>query len=163
MYRNKIWDIGPVPGGGFLADSFPVVDLEMRVTWGDSDPAGISYYARTFDWFTNGRMNFFRSYGFPYMETFHGQGIALINLHADCDYKKMVRPGEKIFIRTSLTDLSRTRMTFTYQVIKEDGPLAEEGKTLHAFTDFDGKPFNLKKRFPVLWEQMVNEWEMLQQ
>jgi len=146
-----------------LTDSFPVVDFEMRVTWGDSDPAGISYYARTFDWFTNGRMNFFRSYGFPYMETFHDKGIALINLHADCDYKKMVTPGDKIFIRTSLTDFSRTRMTFTYQVLTEDGKLAEEGKTLHAFTDTAGKPFNLSKRFPELWDQMIEKWKMPQE
>lgn len=30
--------------------------MEMIVTWGDCDPAGISYYAKNFDWFTNGRM-----------------------------------------------------------------------------------------------------------
>jgi acyl-CoA thioester hydrolase len=132
--------------------------MDMMVTWGDCDAAGISYYARTFDWFTNGRLQFLASFQFPYMKTFHYRGISLVCLTADCQYKKMLRPEDKITVRTSLTSLTRTRMTFTYLIFKQDGELAAEGKTSHAFVDKEGNPFNLKKRFPKLWQQMMDKW-----
>lgn len=141
-----------------MADSFPSHDMEMIVTWGDCDAAGISYYAKAFDWFTNGRMRFMQVYGFPYMETFHGNGISLVCLKADCDYKKMLRPEEPVTVRTSLTALSRSRMTFTYQVLKQDGKLACEGTTSHTYVDDQGLPFNVEKRFPELWKQISSTW-----
>lgn len=147
-------------GGYCVTEAFPTSDMPMTVTWGDSDPAGISYYARTFDWFTNGRLDFLRAYGMPYMETFHAQGIALVCLHADCDYKKMVRPGDKLTLETLLTNLTRTRITFTYRVFNEDGELTQEGVTRLAFTDTNAQPFNLKRRFPELWKQLTDVWQM---
>jgi len=146
-----------------VANTYPKADMKMTVTWGDSDPAGISYYARTFDWFTNARMHFFAEYGFTYMETFHGKGIALVCLHADCDYKKMVRPGEPITVRASLTNFSRTRLAISYQVFNKNGELAEIGETVHAYTDNDGKPFNLKRRHPQLWNELIEKWPIFNQ
>lgn len=143
--------------------SYPSIDMEMKVTWGDCDAAGISYYARTFDWFTNARMFFMAQSEVPYMPTFHDKGIALVCLKADCDYRKMVRPEEALTVRTSLTALSRTRMTFDYQVLKQSGELAAEGKTLHACVDNDGNPFNLKRRFPELWELLLDKWPVFRE
>ncbi|MDB5085419.1 MAG: hypothetical protein JWN30_2305 [Bacilli bacterium] len=141
-----------------MTDSHPRSQMEMMVAWGDCDAAGISYYARAFDWFTNGRMQFLDFYEFPYMETFHSKGISLVCLTADCQYKKMLHPQEKITVRTFLTSLTRTRMTHTYQIFKKDGSLAAEGKTSHAYVDHEGIPFNLKKRFPQLWQKLTGRW-----
>ncbi len=134
----------------------------MTVTWGDCDAAGISYYARTFDWFTNARMHFLACYRFPYMDTFHSQGISLVCLTAECQYKKMVRPDDKLAVRTTLAELTRTRMTFVYRIFKADGELAAEGRTTHACTDHEGNAFNLKKRFPELWRQLTDTWAVFQ-
>lgn len=138
--------------------SYPSADMNMQVTWGDCDAAGISYYARTFDWFTNARMHFMASYEIPYMPTFHDKGIAMVCLKAECNYRKMVRPEEPITVRTTLTELSRTRLTFEYSIYKQSGELAAEGQTLHTCVDRDGNPFNLKKRFPELWELLLEKW-----
>ncbi|MGV3488405.1 MAG: AMP-binding protein, partial [Tuberibacillus sp.] len=35
------------------------------------------YYAKNFEWFTDAYMQFLAHCGFPYMETFHNQGISL--------------------------------------------------------------------------------------
>ncbi|MDY0407097.1 acyl-CoA thioesterase [Virgibacillus sp. 179-BFC.A HS] len=137
-----------------MSEAYLHREMGMTVTWGDCDAAGISYYARNFEWFTDARMQFFADTGFPYMETFQNQGISLVCLKADCNYKKMLRPLEKIKIRTTLSVLTRSRLAFAYQVLKENGELAAEGMTSHAYVDDDGKPFNLKKRFPELWEKM---------
>jgi len=143
-----------------MIDAYPKSEMNMTVTWGDSDPAGISYYAKTFDWFTNGRLHFLSFYGIPYMETFHHQGIALVCLHADCDYKKMVRPEEHLTVQTLLTELTRTRMTFTYRIFDANEQLVQEGITRLVYTDENGKPFNIEKRNPALWQQLTNIWKM---
>lgn len=143
-----------------MIDAYPKSEMNMTVTWGDSDSAGISYYAKTFDWFTNGRLHFLNFYGIPYMETFHHQGIALVCLHADCDYKKMVRPEEHLTVQTLLTELTRTRMTFTYRIFDANEQLVQEGITRLVYTDENGKPFNIEKRNPALWQQLTNIWKM---
>ncbi|RUS45058.1 acyl-CoA thioesterase [Cohnella sp. AR92] len=132
----------------------PAFDFEMTVTWGDCDAAGIHYYARSFDWFTNARMGLLANYGFPYMAAWHHQGIFLVCLHADCQYRKMLRPEDRIVVRTELAELSRTRMAFDYRIYKEGGILAAEGTTKHAYVDPSGSPFNLERRHPELWASL---------
>jgi len=129
-------------------------EMEMYVTWGDCDAAGISYYARNFDWFTNGRLHFFREHGFPYMTKLHENNIFLVCISANCQYKKMLYPDEKITVRTYLKSFSRAKMTFLYEVIKQTGEIAAEGSTVHAFADQSGHAFDMKKRFPELWSEM---------
>ncbi|WP_276353246.1 acyl-CoA thioesterase [Cohnella caldifontis] len=142
--------------------TYPGTDLEMTVTWGDCDAAGIHYYARTFDWFTNARMKFLADHGFPYMETFHHPGISLVCLTADCRFKKMLKPEERITVRASLTTLTRSRLAFDYRIYKSDGQLAAEGTTSHAYVDPEGNPYNLKKRHPGLWASMMDRWPVFQ-
>jgi acyl-CoA thioester hydrolase len=141
-----------------LNSVYPGSHLDMTVTWGDCDAAGIHYYARTFDWFTNARMKLLADHGFPYMDTFHGPGISLVCLTADCRFKRMLKPEERIVVRTELAALTRTRLTFEYRIFKQDGQLAAEGSTSHAYVDPKGEPCNLKKRHPELWARMMDRW-----
>ena len=145
-----------------MADGYPSAEMSMTVSWGDCDASGISYYARTFDWFTNARFHLLDEHAFPYIETFHMSGISLVCLNADCQYKKMLRPQEPITVRTSLTSLTRTRLAFAYQVFKSGGQLAAEGNTTHAYVDNEGNPFNLKRRFPQLWRKLTDRWPVFQ-
>lgn len=132
-------------------------DAELTVAWGDCDAAGISYYAKNFEWYTDAYMQMLDHYELPYMETFHHQGISIVCLKADTEYKKMVLPLEKLTVRTVLTQLTRTRLEFSYQVIKADGTMASVGKTSHAFVNNDGRPLNLQKHFPELWGRLMDK------
>ncbi len=129
--------------------------LNVEVRWGESDAAGIVYYVRYFDWFTEGRMFFLKNNGLDYMENFHDKGIVAVSVSANCEYKRALRPGDMINVKTELTEATPARMTFTYRVFKSpEGELAAKGKTVHAYVDDSGKPFNLQKRFPELWNKL---------
>jgi len=130
------------------------VRVEFTVRWGDCDVAGVTYYIKYFDWFTDGRMAFFEKVGLPYMATFHDHGVELVVIDAFCRYRLSLRPGEKVFLETSVASLTRTRVTFTYRILKEDNIVAAEGSTNHAFVDERGKPFNLAKKYPELWDEL---------
>ncbi|SHI33276.1 acyl-CoA thioesterase [Desulfofundulus thermosubterraneus] len=137
-----------------MSEQYPFCRLEMEVGWGDCDAAGIAYYAQYFDWFSNGRIQLFKKYGLPYMTFFQRQNINMVALEAGCRYKKSLRPEEIIILETVLVILTRTRIGFKYKIFKKDGVLAAEGFTTHAYVDERGKPFDLKKRHPALWEKI---------
>lgn len=128
--------------------------VEFTVRWGDCDAAGITYYVKYFDWFTDGRIALLESVGLPYIDTFHKQKIELVVIDAFCRYRLSLRPSERIYLETSIVSLSRTRITFTYRILKEDNTVAAEGSTNHAFVDERGKPFNLAKKHPELWNEI---------
>lgn len=134
-------------------------DLHKIVGWGDCDAAGISYYAKHFDWFTEARFQLLESFGLPYMETFHHNDVVLVCLKAESDYKKMLRPLEKIKIHTLMTTRTRTRMVFEYEIIKENGDLAGKGFTMHAYVNSAGRPLNLQKSNRGLWERLEKGFE----
>ncbi|MDD3652859.1 MAG: acyl-CoA thioesterase [Desulfotomaculaceae bacterium] len=130
------------------------VRVEFTVRWGDCDAAGVTYYAKYFDWFTDGRIAFLDQVGLSYMDIFHNQGIELVVIDAFCRYRLSLRPVEKVILETSITSLTRTRITFAYRVLKEDNTVTAEGSTNHAYVDDRGKPFNIAKRYPSLWEEL---------
>ncbi|TEB06066.1 acyl-CoA thioesterase YbgC [Pelotomaculum schinkii] len=130
-------------------------EQEMEVRWGDCDAAGIVYHARYFDLFTDGRVALLRQIGLPYQQTFHEQGIVVVAVEATCRYRSSLKPEDKYILTTKLTHLGRTRMNFEYVITKpETHAVAVEGRTMHAFVDNQGKPFDLKKRRPDLWEKL---------
>lgn len=132
--------------------SGPVCLQEMEVRWGDCDAAGIVYYPRYFDWFTDGRVALLKQIKLPYQTCFHEQGIVMVTLEAFCRYRKPLKPEDKCTLRTEISELGRTRMAFNYVVTRsEDGSVAAEGKTVHVYTDPAGKPFDVKKKHPLLW------------
>ena len=141
-----------------MVESYPLSIMEMKVTWGDCDAAGIWYYARVFDWFTNARMKHLVDHGLPYMNTFHDLGIAIVCLKADCEYKKSVRPEDDVRIHTTITTLTRTRLAYQYQIFNKNGDLVAEGVTWHAYVDQEGQAFNLKRRHPELWQRLMQRW-----
>jgi len=136
-------------------DDLKVCRMGMKVRWGDCDAAGIVYYARYFDWFSDGRVELFANIGLPYRKTFHEKGIELVAVEASCRYRQSLRPEEEIILETFLTKVTRARLEFRYRVLRrEDGVLTAEGATAHAYVDAEGKPFDVKKRHPLLWEEI---------
>jgi len=129
--------------------------MEMDVRWGDCDPGGIAYNAKYFDWFSDGRIKLFKKIGLPYHQTFHKQGIEVVVVEANCRYKHSLLPEEEITLEVYLTKLTRSRLEFKYRIIKKNnGALAAEGMTTHAYVDKQGKPIDIKKRYPLIWERL---------
>lgn len=135
---------------------------ELEVRWGDCDAAGIVYYAKYFDLFTDGRVALLKKINIPYQKFFHNQGIVVVAVEATCRYRKSLLPEERYFLSTTLSRLSRTRMVFDYVITgAENGHLVAEGRTVHAFVDGAGKPFDIKKKHPGLWSQLLENYNIV--
>ena len=115
-------------------------DFEYRVRYGDTDKMGISYYANYFVWFEAARTEYFRALGLPYTEC-EKKGYHLPVVETGASYHAPCTYDDLIFIRTSVSELSRSAMHFEYQVInRETEKLLVTGFSRHVFVDQKMKP-----------------------
>lgn len=135
------------------------VSTELEVRWGECDPAGIVYHPAYIDWFSVARMHWLRAHGVGYMEAFHDQGIVVVVLGVQCQYRKTLRAEDNVRVDAQLVSLTRTRMKFAYQVWNAQGELCAEGSTEHAYVDERGHAVNIAKRAPELWKRLVRLYE----
>lgn len=127
------------------------VTIDLEVRWGECDPAGIVYHPNYLDWFSVARMRLLADNGAPYMRHFHDNGVVLVVLTANCQFRKVLRAEDRVKVTATLVGLTRTRMAVEYMVHDEGGNLCVEGKTTHAFVDMKQRPVNVARRSPALW------------
>lgn len=132
-----------------------VNNTEIRVRYEETDKMGFVYYGNYFTWFEVGRTELFRSIGLPYSEL-EKSGIMLPVTEADCKYKISARYDDVVTVRTVVTRLSPVRIHFGYQILSPDGRVMTWGNTGHAFVDSTGRPVNLSKKEPLLWQKIAD-------
>jgi acyl-CoA thioester hydrolase len=134
------------------------VETKLEVRWGECDPAGIVYHPAYIDWFSVARMHFLSENGIKYMDSFHDNGVDVIVTDVACTYKKALRAEDEISVIARLTELSRSRMMFEYEVLNALGDCCASGHTRHAFIDTGSrKPVNLAKAIPEVWSHLGHE------
>lgn len=128
-------------------------DCKIRVRYQETDQMGVVYYGNYFTWFEVGRTELLRSTGSSYREM-ESTGVFLPVVEATCHYKSPARYDDLLTIKTSISKLSVARIVFAYTMVGEDGRLVVEGSTTHAFVSSEGKPLNVAKKSPRMWELM---------
>lgn len=129
------------------------VGTEVRVRYADTDQMGVVYYANYLVWFEVGRNAFFRNLGESYRDL-EERGLLLPVVEAVCRYLHPARYEDMVTVTTSLERLTVARLTFRYEISRGDTLLAT-GHTVHAFLGKEGRPVNVKKRFPELWAKLL--------
>lgn len=113
----------------------PVIDLEERVRYSETDQMGVAHNKAYFEWFELGRTEFCRRRGLAYREI-EAQGFYLVVVEAHCRYRRPLRYDQEFIIRTSLRESTPKKFVFDYALLmKEDGTLAAEGSTIHIVTN----------------------------
>lgn len=125
----------------------------IRVRYQETDQMGVVYHGNYFVWFEVGRSELFRAVGLPYTGL-EEQGVYLPVTHAECSYKRICKYDDLVTIQTRIEKLTAVRLQFHYRVLSEDDRVLAIGATTHAFVDDSGKPVNLVKKVPVLWDKM---------
>ncbi len=124
-----------------------VVDIEIRVRYAETDQMGVAYYANYLVWFEVGRSEFCRKKGFRYTDL-EAMGYRLVVSEAHCRYRSSAKYDELIIIRTQLKHLNKRKITFGYQILREDAKeVIAEGETQHICVDLIGKTKSLPEKF----------------
>lgn len=127
-------------------------ETKINVRYAETDQMGIVHHSVYAIWYEYARTEFSKEMGFPYrkMEE-EGVMTPLVELHS-----KYIMPcgyDEEVVVRTKIGKLTPARVVFEYEVYKEN-KLINTGYTMHAITDKDLKPMNLKKIKPEIYQIM---------
>ncbi|HEY2137367.1 MAG TPA: thioesterase family protein [Xanthobacteraceae bacterium] len=101
---------------------------DVRIVWGDCDPAGIVYYPRYFEMFdTSTTALFERALGmtkYQFLKAFHSLGYPMVDTRAR--FLLPTRYGDDVVIETTISEIKRSSFNITHRLMK-DGKLAVEG------------------------------------
>jgi 4-hydroxybenzoyl-CoA thioesterase len=118
----------------------------IRIEWGDCDPAQIVFYPRYFAMFDGGTQELFRAaLGMPKIQWVKRYGIVGIPL-VDARARFMVPSwyGDDIVLESQVTEWRRSSFSLTHRILK-DGALALEGAETRVWAGADpDKPGGLK-------------------
>ena len=76
----------------------------------------------------------------------------------NCKFKSPARYEDEITIKTSLKEITKVRVVFSYKVINDlDGKLLSLGETMHGWTNKDLKLINAEKAIPEVYYLLSKE------
>jgi acyl-CoA thioester hydrolase len=109
---------------------------------------GVVYHANHLVWFEVGRVEFFRSLGFSYLEMEHKDNCYIVVVEARCRYKAPARYDDEVLVRTSLKNVRESVVHFSYELVRaNDGTLLAEGETTHVVTDAEMKRRSIPEKY----------------
>lgn len=127
-------------------------ETRLTVRYAETDKMGIVHHSNYPIWFEAGRTQFIKALGISYSEI-EGKGFLLPLLELKCQYKSAARYEDEIIVKTTLKDISYTRVTFFYEVFKDgEHESITTGETSHVWTNKNMKPVNMKKHAPEIYE-----------
>lgn len=129
-------------------------ETRLTVRYAETDRMGIVHHSNYPVWFEAGRTDFIRKMGKSYTEI-EDMGILLPLIELKCNFLGTARYEDEIIVRTSLKDISFSRIIFFYEVFKKGEQSAiTTGETMHVWTNNSLKPLNIKKHMPEIYELM---------
>jgi acyl-CoA thioester hydrolase len=111
----------------------------IRVLYGDTDAAGVVYYANYLRYFEAGRAEYMRGKGLPYRDLVDVR-LHLPVIEAKVRYVASARYDDELEVHTAVSWQKGVRVCFAYRVVRAaEGTLLAEGETVHAFVDDTGR------------------------
>lgn len=133
---------GEDPSGSFRVP-FQVRDYEC-------DLQGIVNNAVYQHYLEHARHEFLRSCGLSFADL-TAQGIHLVVVRAELDYRRPLRPGDRFEVRLRCQRLSKVRGLFLQEILREDGERMLAARIEWTAVDPAGKPQRLDKRLDPLF------------
>jgi len=90
----------------------------IRVRYAETDQMGVAYYGAYAAWLEVGRVEFLRMHGTSYREL-ENEGVMLPVRNLNISYRSPARYDDLLEIKTSIEELSGTRIAFAHEVLNE--------------------------------------------
>ncbi len=125
------------------------VDIQIRVSYADTDQMGMVYYGNYLTYFERGRTEWLRNKGFTYRDM-EAEGIYLPVIECACKYSAPARYDDFITVRTGIAKLGPASVEFGYEILI-DGKVLTTGTTKHPFVNRQFRPVRIPSRFKELF------------
>jgi 4-hydroxybenzoyl-CoA thioesterase len=122
----------------------------VRIVWGDCDPAGIVFYPRYFEMFdTSTTALFERALGmtkFQFVKAYDSVGYPMVDTRAR--FLLPTRYGDDVVIETEIVEIKRSSFEIRHRLTK-DGALAVEGFETRVWVGRDPNDLDKIKAKPL--------------
>jgi acyl-CoA thioester hydrolase len=103
------------------------------VRFSEVDSLGIVWHGHYLRYFEDGREAFGKRYGLSYLD-YYAEGYLVPIVSVQCDYKQVVRYGDRIIVETTYTPCESAKINFTYRLVNaETRELVVTGSTTQVF------------------------------
>jgi acyl-CoA thioester hydrolase len=124
---------------------------QIELSYGDTDMMGVIYHANYLKYFEHGRIKFIEDLGFRYMDL-EETGYVVPVAEVQISYKKAVRYGDTIFVKTWIEENTPVKTIYGYHIVNDDETiLYVTGKTTHVIVQKD----TFK---PVIFKRIAPKW-----
>lgn len=129
---------------------------EIQLSYADTDMMGVIYHANYLKWFEIGRIQLIEDVGYSYLNMERAGYYAPV-YHIEVKYRKAVRYGDQIRVKTWVEENQPLRTVYGYHIVNAEGEICAEGTSTHVVVrKEDFKPVSFKKNFPE-WFQKYEE------
>ncbi len=116
----------------------------------ETDQMKIVHHSNYIRWYEEARIHFLEAIDYP-LSWFEEQGYTCPVLAVTSEYKKMVRFGDTLAIRTRLVEYDGLRLAFAYEIYNfTKDEVAAIGTSSHCFLNPKGMPMRLKRHYPEI-------------
>ncbi len=131
------------------------MDYLHTVHYYETDKMAITHHSNYIRWMEEARVDYLAKIGWD-MPKVEAMGIVSPVLNVNCNYKKTTAFADKISIKVSITEFKGVKLGFAYEMRNEAGEIVCTATSSHCFLNTAGKPINVKKQFPDLYEVLNN-------
>jgi len=127
-------------------------EFQVRVTYADTDKAGIIYYANYLKYLEQGRTELLRSLGVRYRDLEVQRKLFLPAVSANCEYLAPSRYDDLLTIRTWISELGRASISFSCEIVDDElaGKVVARVRSRHAIVTDLWRPARVPADLRVL-------------
>ena len=122
--------------------------VSFPVRYAETDQMGVVYHANYLVWMEIGRTKLIEDLGFSYAKM-EESGILAPVIDIQASYKKPCKFGETVTVKTWIDYYDGLRITYGYEIYKENGDLAVIGKSAHVCVKKENfRPISVRRLLP---------------
>ena len=130
------------------------------VQYYETDKMGITHHSNYIRWMEEARVDFLKQIGWDY-DKLEEIGVISPVTEVSCKDKNTTTFADEIRIVVSVMECKGVRLKLLYEMEKADGTCVCEAHSEHCFVDTDGRPINLKKKYPEFYEAIISRKQQL--
>jgi acyl-CoA thioester hydrolase len=99
--------------------SVPSFKTSIRVTWADTDAAGVVHFSNYFRFFERAEEDFYRALGFSFTD-FKSRGLWFPRVEAFCQYKKPAGFNDVLDVEVTVDELREKSVKLSFKMLSKE-------------------------------------------
>ncbi|WP_420748996.1 acyl-CoA thioesterase [Rhodococcus sp. O3] len=129
-----------------ISTTAPVTQQRFRLSYGDCDAVGISYFAINYPWMERAYSVWLHSFGLESHTLLETVGVYTVGLKSECQYIRTCQVFDELTCTVALDRIGNTSYTLAFDFERGD-ELVAQGRMTFAVRNPDGTKAAIPERF----------------